>query len=178
MEKRASGATPSIATKSATASANAASTTPQPISEMAIRGSARPKSPSATKPASGRSRIYGVRFNILALQRIQVVHVNLVARAEDRDDDRQPHYHLGGGDRQHQEDEHPAVYRVQEVREGHEREVDGVEHQLDGHEHHQRVTAHQHAHRADGEDQRADDEICGNWHGTLPPTTRARSGGS
>src|SRR5689334_6080725 len=115
--KRVSGATPSIAMKSATASANAASTTPQPISEMAIRGSARPKSPSATKPASGRSRMYGVKFSILPLQRIQLVHVDLVARAEDRDDDCQAHHHLGGGDGQHQEDEHPAVHRVQEVRE-------------------------------------------------------------
>src|SRR5579875_2667480 len=174
-ETRWAAPTPSIEKKSARASANATSTTPQPITEMTTRGSMRPKRPSTTKPTSGASRMYGVRFSIatLALQRVQLVNVHVVARAEDRDDDRQPHHHLCCGHRQHQKDEHPALNRVEEVGEGDEREVDGVEHQLDGHKHDQWIAPDDDACRADGEEDGADRQIGRKWHGFSTPLRRS-----
>src|SRR5690348_10052855 len=162
-------AVPSIEMKSATAAAKASRIVPQPIQEIRARGRRRPNSPRMTKPASGRASVKTVKFSMLALQGVELVHVNLAAGAEDGDDDGEADHHLGGGDGQHEEDEHPALHRVQEVRERHEREVDGVEHQLDGHEHHQRVAAHEHADRADGEEQRADDQIGVERHSVASP---------
>src|SRR6185437_7570958 len=161
---RCAGATPSIEMRSATARPNPISTTPQPIRAMTASGSARPNRPSATNPTSGASRMNGVRFNILALQGVQLIHINVGAAAEDRDDDGKPNHDLRGGDRQRQKDEDPPLRRVEEVREGHEREIDGVEHQFNGHEHNQRILAHEHAERADGEQDSADCQKGGEWH--------------
>src|SRR5258707_2485385 len=151
---RAVAGMPSIEMKSTTAATKAPQTTPQPISPMSQRGSTRPQRPSVTKPARGSARMSQVRFcmRALALQGVQLVHVDRAASAENRHDDGKADHHLGGGDRQHQEDEHPAVHRVQEARKGHEGQVDGVEHQLDGHEHHERVAADQPTKRTDGEE--------------------------
>src|SRR5579859_2175028 len=85
------------------------------------------------------------------LEQAGVVDRRGPAGTEDRHEDGQPHHHLGGGhDHDEEGDDLPVQVGVQPG-EGHEREVDRVQHELHAHEDDQGVAAHQHADRADDE---------------------------
>ena len=98
------------------------------------------------------------RFHELAFEIVHLVHIDAVAGLEDLHDQRQADGYFRRRDRDHKEDEDlPAVilklsFRFwQNAGKRHHRQVGGIQHQLDGHENDQRVAAHQHAQRADGE---------------------------
>src|SRR5215211_5071849 len=98
----------------------------------------------------------------LAPHRGYFVNVHGPARAEYRQNYGETDRYLCCGDRDHQHrvahPEAPGVRQV--VREGDEREVDGVDHQLHAHEHHHSVAPDQHAPHPDGEHQRPYYEIA------------------
>src|SRR5215210_436832 len=98
----------------------------------------------------------------LAPHRGYLVHVHGPARAEHGQNYGETDRYLCCGDRDHQHrvahPEAPGVRQV--VREGDEREVDGVDHQLHAHEHHHSVAPDQHTPHPDGEHQRPYYEIA------------------
>src|SRR5437899_11176403 len=127
-----------------------------------------PKRSSTTAPSAGnagithaRSRRFRALIVASALQQIDVVGVDRLPAAEDRDDDRETDRHLGCGDDQREEDDDLTADAGQCVGERDEREVRRVEHQLDAHEHHERVLSHQQADGADREQDRREDEVVG-----------------
>src|SRR6185437_8425971 len=148
---------PGSVSRFANAMTKEANTVPQPMMATTERGKARPKRPNMMKPASGRANSNGVSDSTsgLPLHRIEIVHVDLLARAEDGDDDRQAHDDLSGGNAQHQEDEDPTIHGVQRAGKRHERQVHRVEHQFDRHEDHQPVAPTEDADDAEREEDSA-----------------------
>src|SRR5882757_6701646 len=93
------------------------------------------------------------------LQLIEFLDLDRVALAVQRDDDGEADGDLGRGDGEDEEHEDVAVERAVELREGDQRERRRQQHQLEAHVDHERVLAQQHAEEADGEQQRADEEV-------------------
>ena len=71
---------------------------------------------------------------LASFHQVDLVDVQGLARAEERDDDGEADGGLGRGDDHDEEDEDLAVDLVPHVGEGDEGQVDGVEHQLNRHE--------------------------------------------
>src|SRR5580658_1045407 len=113
------------------------------------------KSAISTADASGarrtRSAVCAGVMSGSVLQGVQAVHLDRLARAEERDDDREADGDLCGRDRQDEEDEDVAVLRPVEAGEGHERQGRGHEHELQAHVDDERVAAHQDPQEADRE---------------------------
>src|SRR6187401_616563 len=94
---------------------------------------------------------------------------------EQRDDDREADGGLGGGDGHHEERDDLAVDVAGETPERHEREVHGVQHDLDREQDGDQVTAQEHTRRADGEQDRRDDQIVTERNHCSGPSRRART---
>src|SRR5579885_2500827 len=150
-------------TKLTSAHTNAAAIKPQPsqlINSVCSWRLKRRRLPITRNPSSGSSSTSGVKSQTCIASPphgISLVYSNVAPRAEDRNDNRQPHHHFSSSHRQDEKDENPAIYRIQIAGKGHKREVHSVEHQLNRHEDNQRVAPHQHAHDANCKQHRADD---------------------
>src|SRR5258708_14345201 len=109
-----------------------------------------------------KSRWLGADFmGSSPLHRAQLVDVLDVASAEDVNQDRQPNHRLGRGHGDRHQGEQVALEVLQLAGERDQREVDRVQNELDEAEEHKRVATHQHADRADGEEDRAKDQEPG-----------------
>src|SRR5688572_19600381 len=153
---------PSMRTKFRTAKTKARARTPGPTSVgISLRSGARNAvAPLTAKPRSGRRTIAQGRIGsnvTLPPQQVEVLDVDRLGVAEDRDDDREPDRRFRGSHGHHEEDEDLSL-DPDRARERNEREVHGVEHELDAHEQDDRVAADHHAEDADREQDRRKDE--------------------
>src|SRR5712672_3338013 len=120
-------------------------------------------------------------FHSSELERVELVHVDRAPAAEDGDDDGEADGRLGGGHRDDEEDGGVTAEEARlgggalhqwEAREGEEGEVHRVEHQLDAHEHDERVAPDHHAHAAQREQHRAQEQVVqGPDHQIFPLAT-------
>src|SRR5882757_8788434 len=111
------------------------------------------------------------RSVLLVLEQVRVVHRGGPTGAEDGHDDGQPDHHFGGRDHHHEERHDLAVQPAVDPGEGDQGEVHRVQHQLDAHEHHDGVAAHQHPDRADGEQQRGQQQVISRGHRWFSPVS-------
>src|SRR6266403_2777252 len=144
--------------------ATVAAATPRMATECAPRRPmARPSRPAITAPASGASATTRLRLIHCAIasafQRIELIDVDRVHRAEQCHHDRQPDGRLGGRHGQNEKDEHLTVQVAQVTRERDEIRVHRQQHQLDRHQQHDQILPVQKDpdHR-DREQQRPDSE--------------------
>src|SRR5262249_38122468 len=82
------------------------------------------------------------------------VDIRRASRAEDADDDCQPHRSLGRRRGDDQECDRMSLHIVLCACEGQKRQVRGVEHELDAHQHDQRIAPPDYAAKADAEQDR------------------------
>src|SRR5690606_20853689 len=104
------------------------------------------------------------------LQQVHVVHRRRPAGPEDGHDDRQADHDLRGGHHHHEEGDDLTVQVAVHAGERDERQVRRVQHQLDAHEHHERVAAHEHAERPDGEQDRRERQVVTRTHEPASPS--------
>src|SRR6266704_2871058 len=148
-------------------------------------GSQRPRTPFTAAPASGSRGIrYSQETSIHSseLERVELVDVDRGPAAEHGDDDGEAHGGLGGGHRDDEEDGGVAAQEARlgggalhqrEPREGEESEVHRVEHQLDAHEDDERVAPQHHAHPAQREEDRAEEQVVQRPDHQIFPLTMA-----
>src|SRR5712664_806485 len=134
-------------------------------------GKKRPRRPFTAAPASGsRGMRYSQETSIhpSELERVELAHVDRVPAAEDGDDDGEAHGGLGGGHGDDEEDGGVAAQEARlgggaphqrEPREGEEGEVHRVEHQLDAHQDDEGIAPQHHAHPAEREEDRAEEQV-------------------
>src|SRR5262245_57507058 len=103
------------------------------VRKSPCRGRRRPTADWSRNPARGARRTTRASESIgSALEARDLVDVDLVARVEDVEDDRQRHRGLRRGDRQHEDrEDRPAQRRRPEAVERDEVDVRGVEHELE-----------------------------------------------
>src|SRR5579859_458078 len=121
-------------------------TTPMAFSPMFLPTNRLSSIPSSgIKTTSGTS---AAKFDIslfpLAFHRIQFVDVDGFLCSEDRHDQRQPDGDLGGGYRDHEEDDQLPACVAPLAREGDQGQIRRVEHQFNRHKDHDRVAPDQH----------------------------------
>src|SRR5574341_1212480 len=146
-------------TSCSTATSNDSPAAPQATMPTHFSPRYRPKARLMSNPATGKRTMRGTRLNILSLQLIDVVHADALLGAEDGDDQRQPHRHLGGGHRHHEEHEHLPRKLHELPGEGDEHEVGGVQHQLHRHEDDDGVAPHQHSRHAQRKEDGGQDNV-------------------
>ena len=97
----------------------------------------------------------------------------------DRHDHAQPDAHLARRDGHHDQRQHLPVAVAPHARERDQREVRAVEHQLEAQQHDERIAPHDHADRAEREDDRRHGQIPADRHvGSRAPTAGRLSGSS
>src|SRR3954469_17104692 len=164
--------------KQATDAANESATDRIALQCAKARPSFQPRKPARAAPTRGAKAAMQERVNrsivfscpswsgargrpgALALQGVEVVHVDGAQVAEERHEDRQADRRFGGGDGQDEEDEHLARDVVQVAREGDEVHVHREQHELDRHEQHDEVLAvHEDADDAHREEHGGEQEV-------------------
>ena len=121
--------------------------------------SRRPKAALTRKPRNGSSGISSSMAGVYHFSIRERVGVQRLAVPEQRDHDRQADRRLGRRHRHDEEHDHLAVGAAERAPERHERQVHGVQHDLDRQQDRDEVAAHEHAGRADREQDRRQHEI-------------------
>src|SRR5882757_8430343 len=140
---------------------------PTPVAGATSEPTARINSVLMPPPRPGSY----TRSVLLVLEQVRVVHRGGPTGAEDGHDDGQADHHFGGRDHHHEERHDLAVQPAVDPGEGDQGEVHRVQHQLDAHEHHDGVAAHQHPDRADGEQQRGQEQVISRGHRWFSPVS-------
>src|SRR5271168_1816219 len=100
----------------------------------------------------------------LQLQQVDLVNVERLTRAVERDDDGEPNCGFGGGDHHHKEDENVSVKVLLNMGECHRAQVHRVEHQFNGHELGADIAAQEERGHSDGKQDRAEDQVERHGH--------------
>src|SRR5215471_3888903 len=178
---RASGGSCTSRATAATEIAKDSTTTPHATVPDAFLLSRRAKLALMRKPTSGRRgirssmllfpsktslrdvrRIASVTLCLcdpLPLQARKRIRVQRLAMAEQADHDREADGGLGRGNRHHEEHDDLSVGTAERSAERDETEVDGVQHDLDRQQDGDQVPADEHARRADGKENRRQNEV-------------------
>src|SRR6201996_1160071 len=106
-----------------------------------------------------QSIVHAVYAGSLVLHEVDLIDVQGLACAEERDDDRETDGSLCRGDDHNEEDEDLPLDAMPHVGEGDEGQIDGIEHQLNGHEDRDDIALDEKGADADREEHRGEDEI-------------------
>src|SRR5215831_16869673 len=168
---RFSGSRPASLATAATEIANDISIAPQAIAPAAPLPRRRWKPAFSRKPTSGRS---GISSSMSPLQARKRRRVERLAVAEQRDHDRKADRGFGRRHGHHEEHDDLAVGRPQRPAERDEAQVHRVEHDLDRQQDRDDVAANQDAPRANGEQNRRQDEVVVQRRHLMPPAAWMR----
>src|SRR6185312_15779785 len=93
-----------------------------------------------------------------------LVHIQSLTRAEDGENNRQSHGGFGRCHHHHEEYENLSAHLVPMTGKGNERKVHRIEHQLNRHENGDDVALDEERRHANGEQNRAEDQVPGQWN--------------